>query len=296
LAQNDPQNGTDASGFPAGDDRAHRRAFATALVGPNFLALEGLKAILSAAGFRVVASAFRVDDLVSDPELQNQPILLIVIVGDDLRFAISQIELFKVRHESGHVVLLADPGQHSGVEVEQLSALVGSSWGSVIALAFARRYPQRLASLVLSAPNLAKGHLAGEARDAELGAWLRTADVSIPVSRAAIADRLLAPTTPALVRRHVERLRDDLTTDGWRQAIRSLFTISTPDVILEIRCPIAILSGTRDRVAPYEEHAARLLASAPWAKSYPIAGCGHMIKLEAPAEFNSVVRQMAAEP
>jgi two-component system nitrate/nitrite response regulator NarL len=116
LAQNDPQNGTDASGFPAGDDRAHRRAFATALVGPNFLALEGLKAILSAAGFRVVASAFRVDDLVSDPELQNQPILLIVIVGDDLRFAISQIELFKVRHESGHVVLLADPGQHSGVE------------------------------------------------------------------------------------------------------------------------------------------------------------------------------------
>jgi pimeloyl-ACP methyl ester carboxylesterase len=182
------------------------------------------------------------------------------------------------------------------LEVEQLSALVGSSWGSVIALAFARRYPQRLASLVLSAPNLAKGHLAGEARDAELGAWLRTADVSIQVSRAAIADRLLAPTTPALVRRHVERLRDDLTTDGWRQAMRSLFTISTPDVILEIRCPIAILSGTRDRVAPYEEHAARLLASAPWAKSYPIAGCGHMIKLEAPAEFNSVVRQMAAEP
>jgi DNA-binding NarL/FixJ family response regulator len=115
LDQKDPQTGTNASGSPTGDDRAFRRAFATALVGPNFLALEGLKAILSAAGFRVVASAFRVDDLVSDPELQNQPILLIVIVGDDLRFAISQIELFKVRHESGHVVLLADPGQHSGV-------------------------------------------------------------------------------------------------------------------------------------------------------------------------------------
>ena len=81
MAQNDTQNGTHASGSPAGDDRAFRRAFATALVGPNFLALEGLKEILSAAGFRVVASASRVDDLVFDPELQNQPILLIVNAG-----------------------------------------------------------------------------------------------------------------------------------------------------------------------------------------------------------------------
>jgi DNA-binding NarL/FixJ family response regulator len=116
LAQNDPQNGIDASGLPAGDDRAFRSAFATALVGPNFFALEGLKGILSAAGFRVVASAARVNELVFDPELQGQPILLVVNAGDDLRTAISQIELFKVQHESGHVVLLADPGQHSGVE------------------------------------------------------------------------------------------------------------------------------------------------------------------------------------
>ena len=179
--------------------------------------------------------------------------------------------------------------------VRRVSALVGSSWGSVIALAFARRYQQRVGSLVLSAPNLAKGHLAGEARDAELNAWLRTADVGIPVSRAAIADRLLAPAAPALVRSLVERLRDDMTNDGWRQAIRSLFTIATPEIISEIRCPITILSGTHDRVAPYEEHAAPLLASAPLAKSYSIEGCGHMLKLEAPGEFNAVVRQMAAE-
>jgi pimeloyl-ACP methyl ester carboxylesterase len=148
---------------------------------------------------------------------------------------------------------------------------------------------------LLSAPNLAKGHLAGDARDAELAAWLTTADIGIPVSRAAIADRLLAPTAPALVRCHVERLRDALTTDGWRQAIGSLFTIHTPDVIAEISCPIAILSGTHDQAAPYEEHAARLLAAAPSAKSYPIQGCGHMLKLEAPGEFNAVAREMAAE-
>ena len=181
------------------------------------------------------------------------------------------------------------------LQLERLSVLVGSSWGSLIALAFTRRYPQRVGSLVLSAPNVAKGHLVGEARDAELDAWLRTADISIPVSRAAIAERLLAPQAPALVRRHVERLRDAMATGGWRQAIRSLFTVYAPDVIPAIDRPIAIFYGTLDQVAPYADHAERLLAAAPWAKPYSFEDCGHILKLEAPAKFNSVIRQILAE-
>jgi pimeloyl-ACP methyl ester carboxylesterase len=181
------------------------------------------------------------------------------------------------------------------LRVPRVAVLVGSSWGSIVALAFARKYPALLGSLVLSAANVAKGRVVGEARDAELDSWLRTADVGIPVSRAAIADRLLAPDAPPPVRRHVERLRDAMTTDGWRQAIRSLFTVYTPDLISEIRCPIAILSGTQDQLAPYRDHAARLLVAAPWAESHAFEGCGHMLKLEAPGKFNAIVRQMAAE-
>ncbi|MBW7961443.1 alpha/beta fold hydrolase [Bradyrhizobium sp. BR 10261] len=179
--------------------------------------------------------------------------------------------------------------------VRRLAALVGSSWGSIVATAFARRYPALVGSLVLSAPNVARGHLAGETRTAELNAWLRTADVSMPVSRAAIADRLLTPDTPPLVRQHVERLRDAMTTEGWRQAIRSTFTVYTPDIISEVSCPIAILSGTRDQVAPQQDHAERLLAAAPRATSYPFEDCGHILKLEAPSKFNAVVREMAAQ-
>jgi pimeloyl-ACP methyl ester carboxylesterase len=181
------------------------------------------------------------------------------------------------------------------LRIKRVSALVGSSWGSVVALAFTRRYPALVGSLVLSAPNVAKGRAVGEARDAELDSWLRTADISIPISRAAIANRLLTPHTLPLVRQHVERLRDAMTTDGWRQAIRSLFTIYTPDIISAVRCPIAILSGTLDQVAPHRDHAERLLAAAPWAKSLSFEDCGHLLKLEAPVKFNSIVRQMAAE-
>jgi len=181
------------------------------------------------------------------------------------------------------------------LRIERLSVLVGSSWGSVVALAFVRRYPALVGSLVLSAPNVAKGRVVGAARDAERDSWLRMADISLPVSRAAIANRLLAPHTPSLVRRHVESLRDAMTTEGWRQAIRSLFTVHTPDIISQVRCPIDILSGTLDQVAPYPDHAERLLAEAPWAKSHSFEECGHILKLEAPVKFNAIVRQTAAE-
>lgn len=178
--------------------------------------------------------------------------------------------------------------------IRRLAALVGSSWGSVVALAFARRYPALMGSLVLSAPNVARGHIVGEARDAELNAWLGMADVDILVSRSAIASRLVTPHTPALVRQLVERLRDGMTTDGWRQAIRSLFTVYTPEIICEIRCPIAIFSGTLDQIAPYRDHAERLLAAAPWAKSQLFEDYGHILKLEAPSKFNAIVREIAA--
>jgi pimeloyl-ACP methyl ester carboxylesterase len=180
--------------------------------------------------------------------------------------------------------------------LKRLPVLVGSSWGSIVALVFARRYPNMVGSLVLSAPNVAKGHLLDESRDAELDAWLRTANISLPVSRAAIADRLLTPNTPSVVRQQVERLRDAMTTDGWRQAIRSLFTVYTPDTISEVRCPITILSGTLDQVAPRRDHAEPLLAAAPRATSHSFEDCGHMLKLEAPSRFNAIVRATALQP
>jgi pimeloyl-ACP methyl ester carboxylesterase len=179
--------------------------------------------------------------------------------------------------------------------LKQPPVLVGSSWGSIIAVAFARRYPRLAGSLVLSAPNVARGQLAGTSRDAELDAWLRTADISLPVSRAAIADKLLAPDASPLVRRHAERLRDAMTTEGWRQAIKSIFTIHTPDVIPDVRCRVAVLAGTLDRIAPCEDHARLLLAVAPRAELHLFEGCGHLLKLEAPAKFNSLVRQIAVE-
>lgn len=180
------------------------------------------------------------------------------------------------------------------LRIERLAALVGSSWGSIIATTFAARHASMAGSLVLSAPNIARGHVTGETRDAEIRAWLATADISLPVSRSAIADRLLTPQTPHLVKGHVERLRDAMTTQGWQQAIRSLFTVSTPSLLGEVACPVELLAGDCDQVAPCQDHALRLVAAAPSARLHVFDGCGHMLKLEAPTRFNSIVRTAAS--
>jgi two-component system, NarL family, nitrate/nitrite response regulator NarL len=78
----------------------------TVLVGPSALLREGLGRILSAAGFRILASV----SLVSDPALsslpQEQPILLIIDVSDDFDAALGLIEAFKRQYPAGRVAIL----------------------------------------------------------------------------------------------------------------------------------------------------------------------------------------------
>ena len=67
----------------------------TVLVGLNVLLREGLARILSAADFRILASASGVDDPVLSSLPQEQPILLIIDVSDDFDTALAQIVVFQ---------------------------------------------------------------------------------------------------------------------------------------------------------------------------------------------------------
>jgi len=101
------------------------------------------------------------------------------------------------------------------LRVKRLAALVGSSWGSIVALAFARRYPALVA--VSSFPLPTSPKVVSSARPA-MPSWSRGFARRIPAFRfraRTVADRLLTPNTPLLVRQHVERLRDAMTNVGW---------------------------------------------------------------------------------
>jgi pimeloyl-ACP methyl ester carboxylesterase len=181
----------------------------------------------------------------------------------------------------------------AALKIGRVAAMVGSSWGSIIAIAFAATQPVVVGSLMLSSANTGRGELSGDERETEMAARLQAADTGIAVARSTVADRLLTPQTPSDVRRHVEALRDALTTVGWKQAVRMLFSVHTPDFIRDVKCAIMMIAGTRDQVAPHQVHAVRLHAAAPSSELNLFEGYGHMLKLEAPARFNEIVCIMA---
>lgn len=89
----------------------NRATTATVLVGPSALLREGLARILSAAGFRILASASDVDYPIRSSLPQEQPILLIIDVGDDFDTALAQMKSFKQRYPAGRVAVLAHQRQ-----------------------------------------------------------------------------------------------------------------------------------------------------------------------------------------
>lgn len=178
-------------------------------------------------------------------------------------------------------------GMLNALGVEELAALVGSSWGSVVAVALAQSSGFPVRSLVLSAPNTARGlHDTAEQREHALQAALTTGRASFNQERSAIADRLLAPNAPPLVRELTMRLRDATTLAGWQQAMSMLFTVYTPPLLPQVEARVTIVVGTEDKIAPEVQHAAILRAARPDASYIRIDGIGHLPKLEAPADFN----------
>jgi pimeloyl-ACP methyl ester carboxylesterase len=174
------------------------------------------------------------------------------------------------------------------------ATIVGSSWGSVIATTFAARYPLATRALVLSAPNVARGHLCGAERDAARDVLMRTGAAQSPEARAAVVNALLAPKAAPQVRALVSQLRDAVTPTGWEHAVDMLFSTYTPPVVASIQVPISVIVGRLDRLAPIDDHARPIYEAARHSTLHVLEAIGHMPKLEAPGEVNSIVLAAAA--
>lgn len=184
-------------------------------------------------------------------------------------------------------------------EVPPGSVVVGHSLGGVVAMNLADRHPELLAGLVLvTAPPGAEDSAASEARSARaagLGAAEYEEIALDGMESVYFGDRGRDPQVRA------ERLRAARVYGPRRFAAHSRALGSRPDrsgFLASVTCPVLVVGASHDRVVPTEEQ--RRWAETNGARQWgggaspgeatgltyaEIAETGHMVPVEAPAEF-----------
>ncbi len=177
---------------------------------------------------------------------------------------------------------------HLGIEGPVV--IGGLSMGGYVAFEFCRRYPERVAGLILAATR-------AEADPPEVRAIRdQTADTAIaegvePIA-AAMLPRLLAP---AAYKKHPELVvfvRDMMwatSTDGVVGASAAMRDRpdSTPD-LARLDIPVLVIHGAEDQMIPVAA-AESMTAALPQAELVVIPGAGHLPNLEQPEIFNNAV-------
>jgi pimeloyl-ACP methyl ester carboxylesterase len=167
--------------------------------------------------------------------------------------------------------------------------LVGLSWGTTVILELYRRHPETVRSMVLADGYAGwRGSLGAEEAEA------RSASV-----RAALAepDGGFAPTLPGLFAGDppplflplLEAMAADLRPRSMLAAVAAIAQADLTDVLPTIQVPTQLIWGALDARSPLSV-AREFERRIPGAALAVIPDCGHTSNLEAPQQFNDLVR------
>lgn len=177
------------------------------------------------------------------------------------------------------------------LNIHQPIVLCGLSMGGYVTFAFQRRYPNRLAGLILTATRAAADSL-----DARAGR-----DQSAALARSQGTDAIIEGMLPRLLSPQTQAQRPDLVAQA--RAIMEKTSLETilgdlaglkerPDFtsgLAQIDIPTLLLPGAEDRIVPLSE-AQAMHAAIPDARLHPVPGAGHLPNLENASFFNQAVR------
>ncbi len=176
--------------------------------------------------------------------------------------------------------------------------LVGLSMGSWIATSFAMRHPQKLAGLVLA------GGCTGmsEAPPPEREAFRTAREVPLAQGQTpkdfapAIVEALSGPSATATTRTALFTSMAAISIQTYRDALICFTNPTERFDFSRITCPVMLLTGDHDKLAPPEEIravAARILDDGIKARGTAnvrfevLVGAGHLCNLECPEAFNA---------
>lgn len=172
----------------------------------------------------------------------------------------------------------------------------GLSMGGYVALEFYRRYPLRVAGLILASTRAAADSPEAQLSRDKLAARVRQRGVSAVVE--ALLPKLFAP---AMHRRHaetVEFVRQMMLAGSVEGVVGALMAMkerpSSLPTLPTIAVPTLVIHGNQDAVVPLAE-AQAMAAAIPDARLKILRGVGHMSNLEEPDAFSDAVADFLDE-
>ncbi len=166
--------------------------------------------------------------------------------------------------------------------------VVGVSFGALVALALARRAPQRVRSLVLADATLGRGGFPAAERDRWLaGRMAFAADIAAQAGER--AREIAAPGAPDDVLREIAANMRRARPAGYRTVAGIVAATDASPWLAAIDTPALVLCGAADAVVgvPLAE---RIADALPDARFATIERAGHAPHVEAPAAFAAAVR------
>ena len=185
-----------------------------------------------------------------------------------------------------------DAAEILSLEVEGSCALVGSSFGAIVALDLARRFPGLVKSLILSEPPLAQSDFLAPVPDGF--ACRFDALVAAKGGRAAAEFFLRCVLGDESFERMPKTYRHR-SMAAWQQIRADMlalgrYRIRYHDLRDEIQCPVLLLGGERS-ASFYRDTLDALHMAMPGSDLRVLRGAGHMMHVEAHRQFNAILRE-----
>ncbi len=233
-------------------------------------------------------------------------------VGGAGRIWRPQVEHF----ECGHQVLAWDaPGYGGRARLDNVSfaalaaqldrdmedagiasaAIVGHSFGGMVAQQLVKDFPHRVKHLVLSGTSPAFGKPDGDFQKKFVAARTRPLDEGRTMADVAakVAPTLVGETAPASAVEEAIDCMSHVPEETYRAVVALITTFDLRANLGEIDRPTLLIAGSEDSTAP-PAMMERMAARIPGARFTEMPGAGHLAPMEQPDEFNTIVEAFIA--
>jgi pimeloyl-ACP methyl ester carboxylesterase len=168
--------------------------------------------------------------------------------------------------------------------------VLGLSWGGLLAQEFYRKYASRVSTLILVDTYAGwKGSLSEAIAKERLAGCLRDSALPPKDFIPRYLPGMFGDSPSPAIENELAAIMEDTHPVGFRVMAKALADGDTRELLGTVRVPTLLVWGDADKRAPLTV-GRRLEQGIPGAKLLVIRGAGHVSNMEAPGEFNAIVR------